>query len=259
MKKNIRLELNGGIGDSLKRILISYKIPDYCLKHDAVCHVAYGTTHDCGWENVLRKLCDRTDILRFVDRGEFERLDMPNITDSADPLYTAGRVLPLEFELRDDEDFTLPDDKLNIAIQLRGNDSRKFWSLDKVRRLVDLLKPKYNVWLYDRPEYIQSIGHMFHDVNRFVGDLARCAALVGRCDMLVAPDSWSKYVAQTYDKRMIILCVDVKYMSQDDMFRTCFHGLVNNPKTTLLGFEDDGGLVEHIDQIDVDQVAAALN
>lgn len=251
---NIKLELNGGIGDSLKRILIAYKVPDYCLKHGAICHTTYGTKHDCGWETVLKELCDRTDILEYVKRDEFKQIDAPNITDTIDHLYTKGRILPLEFKLSDSENFELANDKPNIAIQLRGNDSRKFWDANKVRQLVDLLKSNYNVWLYDRPEYMRSVEHLFPDVNCFIGNLAQCVLLVSRCDILISPDSWSKYVAQSYDKRMIILCMDVKYMTQEDMFRTCFHGLVNNPKVSLLGFKTNGRLVDHINEIDVRRI-----
>lgn len=256
--KNIKLELNGGIGDSLKRLLISYKVPDYCFKNNAICYITYGTKHDCGWSTHIQELCDRTSILKYVDNKLFAESQLPNITDTVDHTFTKGQILPLQFKLTADEEFELPTNRENIAIQLRGNDSRKFWSLDKVRELVDLLKPNYNVWLYDRPEYMQSIKHMFQDVNCFIGNLAQCISLVSRCDILIAPDSWSKYVAQTYDKRMIILCMDVKYMSQEDMFRTCFHGLVNNPKVALLGFKENGTLVDHIDQIDVNKIISVL-
>ncbi len=258
-KKDVKLELFSGIGDSLNTLCIWNRIPAYCQRHSVKCFITYGRIRDCGWELMIKDLINRVDYLEYVERDQFDLKDALLIIPDNMGWHNYP-IVPMQVMLRPEEEFQLGTDKKNIALQLRGNDRVKYWDISKVVELITLLQDRYDIYVYDKPEFVDANRKALEDAGAIVfsGNLAQCYNLVQRCDILVSPDSWSKFVCRTMDKRQILLCTQVGYMTQEYMFQCCFNMIYGNPNVTIVGYKEDGRLVDNINEIDVGKVVEVI-
>ena len=145
----------------------------------------------------------------------------------------------------------------------------KQWNFSRWKGLVDAILEKYDhttIYLLDSPKQKETIEAYFMDgdprvINAAGSSLAESISLIAQMDLLIAPDSFSKYIALCNGVPAIILCADVGFMSPSDLLRGCFlNHIVYNDNYKLLGVEVEEDfnvkyMVKNVNDISVEEVA----
>ena len=259
LPKYLKIHLEGGIGDCLKVIMCNFPLQSLYNNYGIQTFVTYGGEHynDCGWEKILQtELLDLCSPFIYVKREAFAQINCPTVADffrKPKPFsLELSKYLPLDLKV----DIVAPQiGKRHVGIQLDSNDGRKKFSLDKWRLLINEILKQYqntHVYLFGAPSEREALDKAFEDSNRLHNTcgniLAQSLKLIGRMNLFISPDSFSKYVCLCENIPAILLCAELSYMTVEDMLTTCFKGIHNNDNFKLLGLAPTP--VQDINKID---------
>jgi hypothetical protein len=274
--KFVKLYLEGGIGDCIK--VLSYLFPiGYYIKEKGLscCYVTYGKRYnDCGHSNLIKDLVSRCYLLKWVEPQVFDSLDLPELTwrtkmppqlnefafDGCPNFY---RLFP---ELQIDEQFqiiSLPEKY--IVIQTSSNAEEKCWGKENfellIHRFLELF-PNYFVYIYDKTRIINIINPRV--IYTSGNSLSLDIHILSMAKVLVAADSWTKYVARWTDVGQVLLVSSLPTIDSNDLLKSCFPCLINDPSVKLLGVTPNNGslidvekpikIVNHVKDITFDEV-----
>jgi hypothetical protein len=231
---------------------------------DGIVYWGYGgnATKSSGWEILLNKdFFGRNHFFKNVTENEFNQLSCPELFNG----YSGNVMLEWDdefnrkkcgFDIHLSKDEELQVSKLmsegdyHIAIQIKGNDPKKIYSQEKLKSVIDKIienLPTAKIYLLDSPS-VKLDNALLVDarVVNCIGltNFAQNVKIIKRCDLLIAPDSFSKYIANWSTTKMIILCAHLPYIAPNEMLKDAFNlvGLCHNNKVTLLGIEYDDKL-----------------
>lgn len=285
--------LKGGIGDCIKHLTCNFALPSLHKNYGTQVFVAYEgfginpqdqaerisdtkiaqlKNNESPWGKVLREnVFEKAPFLISVPAHIFDSIECPTVNswfDTFGPqLYKKlEELLPLK--LNHSPQHTLSKKYKNIGIQLSSNEKCKTWEKEKWRSLVEKILKKYKhtrIYLIDKPSNQDSINKNFNiSQERLISTagspLAESISLISKLDLLIAPDSFSKYIALCNKVPSIILCADVEFMTPSDLLRGCFLAdIVYNDNFKLLGVEVEENfnvkhMVKNINEISVDEV-----
>ena len=266
---DLKLRIFGGIGDSLKVMTCNLPLQDYCDKTGKKIYITYGGEgyNDCGWNHLLKEnIFDRSECLNWIAEKDYIGLDLPEAKtyfgdykefDTFKPLTLNGETIKIDI------------DKYNVAIQIKGNDSRKKWQHEKYDEVCQFLlnnNPDTQIYIVDGPDTVIQTG-LLEDkkIINMIGksSLFQNIQLLGQMDLFIGPDSFSKYVCRCNNVKQILLTLDVKYVTPNEMLRNCFRGLTHNENVKLVGIEYDDDLevshiVNDVKEIEIREVIDAI-
>ena len=261
--KYLKIHLEGGIGDCLKVLTVNFALLSLYKKHKCETVIAYGgpKVNDCGWGNILKnELIDQIEGFSYIDHKEFDELDCPTVqdffkTDARQLLLQ--KLMPLKFKNK----FHFPlSAHRRIAIQTDSNDKRKKYSIEKWEKLIQKILKKYkhtDLYIFDSPsradyldKHLSTTHNRVHNCSGI--KLWESITLLQKMDLLIAPDSFSKYICLPSRVAAIILCAELHYMNTSDMLRTCFNGIHHNDNFKLIGLGAEP--VSNINQIEVEEI-----
>lgn len=244
--KYLKIHLHSGIGDCIKILTCNYPLLSLNKEYGTKIIATYGGdgTNDCGWGSLIEnELIDHIDGFIYVSNKEYELSKHQTVesffkNDAKNLLLES--YLPLEFKK--------PKDRLDkhvrrISIQTDSNDERKKYPIENWAEITDELIKKYkntHVYLFDAPkrrEYIDNNIDTTHErVHNMAGkQLWESISLLQEMDLIISPDSYSKYIALCSRIPGILLCCELEYIDVDQMLRNCFNGIYNNDNYKLLG------------------------
>ena len=283
----VKIMVHSGIGDCAKLISRHNNLQYLFESSDGIVYWAYGgnSTKSSGWEDLLNKdFFGRNRFFKNVTETDFNQLNCPELFNG----YSGNVMLEWDeefnrkscgFDLCLSENEELQVSKLmsegdyHIAIQIRGNDPKKNYSQEKLKAVIDEIienLPSAKIFLLDSPS-VKLDNALLVDarVVNCIGltNFAQNVKIIKRCHLLIAPDSFSKYIANWSTTRMIILCAHLPYIAPSDMLKDAFDlvGLCHNNKVTLLGIVYDDKLnvsycCDDVNEIKYDLIVnAALN
>ena len=261
LPKYLKIHLEGGIGDCLKVLTCNFPLRSLYEQHQVQTFVTYGGKgyNDAGWGEILKKeIIDQTDHL--ID-GDGRKDPCPDVQDFFDnnPLPHLEKLLPLL--LNSQSPTPIPSKKCrNIAVQLDSNDPRKKLPLKKWNELIQRILNEHkhtHLYIIDAPsrkEIITSEIDLSSDrVSCTAGNsLSQTIHLLSQMDLVIAPDSFSKYICLCHRIPGIILCAELSYMTVSDMLLTCFGGIHDNDNFKLLGL--GASPVQNINEINTNEI-----
>ena len=248
LPKYLKIHLEGGLGDCIKTITCNFPLLSLYKHHSCNIIVTYGGegTNDCGWENIIQhELINHIEGFSYITNKEFQSLDCATVQDFF--RKRAGNLslenyLPLKF--KNNFTFPLPTYR-RIAIQTDSNDGRKKYLIENWQRIIEeiLQNHKYtDIYLFDAPDrkgYLDEYLDTSHcRVHNLAGhQLWESISLMQKMDLLISPDSYSKYIALCSRVPAVLLCCELSYVSVEEMLRTCFRDICANDNYKLLGLE----------------------
>lgn len=270
----LKIPLDGGIGDCIRTLSSYFPIQAYYDKWNPIfgvkVHVSYGFKNDCKWEDLLvENLFNRNPMFHYVrDKEEFKRVKGHNLPYDPNICKTA-KELPLgqiriDLSEKEKEQIALDPNKRHVVMQLGGNDPHKMWQMEKwdwlARRLLER-DPDITVHIVDAayrqvpPGICQD-----HRIVNHIGHInfAQVLNLVQAADVLVAPDSYSKYVAGTWSKktRSVVMISRVSYTTPEEMIRWAYPNLLFNERVKFVGIDYDKDLNVHSIKDDIKEIEA---
>ena len=263
----LKVHLEGGIGDCLKVIMCNFPLQSLYNDYGIQTFVTYGGEHynDCGWEEVLRtQLLDLCQPFIYVNREAYSKINCPTVSDffrQPKPFsLEVSKYLPLDLNT---EINTPIRGNRHLGIQLDSNDGRKKFSLDKWSQMIDeiLNRHRYtHIYLFGAPRERDLLDEKFKPSGRLHNTcgntLAQSLKLIGKMNLFISPDSFSKYVCLCENVPAILLCAELSYMTVEDMLKTCFQDIHNNDNFKLLGLGPTP--VQDINNISVDSVLSKI-
>ena len=244
--KYLKIHLHSGIGDCIKTLTCNYPLLSLNKKYGTEIITTYGGegTNDCGWESLIKnELINHIEGFEYVSNEDYKRLKHQTVEsffeDNANNLLLES-YLPLQFK---NSTIYLTKHVRRIAIQTDSNDGRKKYPIENwaviTKAIVERSKHT-QVYLFDAPhrrEYIdKNIDTTQERVYNMAGkELWESISLLQQMDLLISPDSYSKYVALCSRVPAILLCCELEYIDADEMLRTCFSGIYGNDNYKLLG------------------------
>ena len=273
--------LKGGIGDCIKHLTCNFALPSLYKNYGTQIFVTYegfgvnpeerlekvssakiAELENSGspWGHVLREnILEKAPFLISVSSRVFNSLTCDTVNswfDAFGPQLYGKLEDLLPLELNSPPAPPLSKKYRNIGIQLSSNEESKMWGLDNWQSLIGGILAKYKgtcIYLIDEPCKQNSINKNYNLrpgrlINAAGKPLAETIDLISRLDLLIAPDSFSKYVALCNKVPSIILCCELDYMSPSDMFRSCFLSEISyNDNFKLLGVDlKENFTVNHI-------------
>lgn len=275
LPRYLKIHLHSGIGDCIKTLTCNYPLLSLSKKYGTEIIATYGGegTNDCGWESLIKnELINHIQGFSYVSKKEYELLKHPTVEsffkNGAKNLLLES-YLPLQFKKT--KTF-LTKHVRRIAIQTDSNDGRKKYPIENWAEIIkEILKKHKNthVYLFDAPkrrDYIDNNIDTTHErVYNMAGkELWESISLLQQMDLLISPDSYSKYIALCSRVPAILLCCELEYISVDDMLEFCFKGIYNNDNYQLLGLKYSNGhqvedAVKDIKEINRQEIIDHLN
>ncbi len=253
-----RLALTGGVGDCLNTLTLWRRCPALHARTGLRTLVGYGGPNDCGWSDAICDLCDRSDCLEYCD--DTSRWDAAR--DLPDASWSGLAVMSLGLRLGPSEGIGIDPARFTVAVQPRGNAPQKRWSSNRVRALLAALETGTDCVVLVGPSDLDEFSTVLDGVGGCsvlsVG-LASAIDLVGRCDHLVAVDSWSKYVRRWRSRSMDLVVADVPPVTPWSELRRCFGDIPEQGNARLWGLGGDGSLAAHCDDADPLAIAESVN
>jgi hypothetical protein len=256
-KVKLKINLHSGLGDCLRILSLHPSISgngNYANIKIYYTYAALGMQNNNWGPLLISDILGRNDIFEYVSEDDFINLNAIELTNGTPPsgnLYFKdyfpnehqGFAIPLSLIEQQEISEFLKNGNLKIGIQLSGNDPKKHYDLELRLELLRLILEKYpesQIFLFDKPNYPVDKKLLFDNrIINLVGkvSMAQTCNLIRLVDFWIAPDSYSKYIRNWEDKKQIILCTTLPYISNENMLKYCFNnvGLCSNSKVNLLG------------------------
>lgn len=267
LPKYLKMHLAGGIGDCIKLTTCNYPLISLNKKHGTEIIITYGGegTNDCGWKSLIKnELINHIEGFSYVSNKEYELLKHQTVESF---FKNHGRDLSLEsylpFQFKKDK-ACLTKHVRRIGIQTDSNDGRKKYPIENWAEIIKEIVERYeytHVYLFDAPnrrEYINKNIDTTHErVYNMAGkELWESVFLLQKMDLIISPDSYSKYIALCSRIPAILLCCELEYIGVDEMLRTCFNGIHNNDNYKLLGLDPQP--VKNINKITTKKIISCI-
>jgi len=258
----LKIMLFSGIGDCLRTISRNRSLSSYINKYPCDIYWSYAGhgLQDAGWSRLLQDfIFGRVKNYHYVSPEEFDKVDAFKLFNG----YAGTALLShyfkdekqgINIELIPEEvaeiDSHVAGKELKIGIQLAGNDPKKNLKTSMLLELFKLIFEKYpnsNIFIIDAPSRAVD-AELLADprVVNLVGktNLAQNIHLIQKMNTWIAPDSFSKYVANWSNTRQLILCCRLPYIEPKDMLVGAFKivGLLFNKQVSILGIDYDDDL-----------------
>jgi hypothetical protein len=261
-----KLHIHSGLGDSL-RAINDTRVVVRCLVERVKCLIIYQNRLKTAWQtnnaSTFATLCNHVDFFEYTEDEEFFLTNPATLLTSRE----ADQNLPITSLPLKDIEVALKNDSsvgsTNIVLHLQGSQAYKQIKEETVLSVIDYLSAKSSVTLHliDHPGHydrnVRKYGK-YENVCIYKHNFPQNYRLVQLCDMLIAPDSYTKYVDTC--KKMVILCSSVPYMSPVQMFAGAFKDLKNKDNVRIVGNQNDDytELVKSIDEIPTSVVICAI-
>jgi len=267
LPKYLKIHLHSGIGDCIKTLTCNYPLLSLNKKYGTEIITTYGGegTNDCGWESLIKnELISHIEGFSYVSNKEYELLKHPTVEsffkNHAKNLLLESH-LPFQFK---NPKTCLTKHVRRIAIQTDSNDSRKKYPIENWAAITKVIVERdehTHVYLFDAPnrrEYINKNIDTTHErVYNMAGkELWESVSLLQKMDLIISPDSYSKYIALCSRIPAILLCCELEYIGVDEMLRTCFNGIHNNDNYKLLGLYPEP--IQDISEIDTKEIVSFI-
>lgn len=255
-----KIMMHSGIGDCVRAISRHDTLGQIFSVSSGAVYWAYGGngTQSSGWEGLLNEyFFGRNKNFKNISAVEFNDLPCPELFNgysgranlkSNMPFAKQGFDISLSIEEEQVIFNLLRGAEFRVALQIKGNDPKKCYPQDKLKILIDGIlskRPNARIYLLDSPntfveDYLYSDSRVINCIG--VTNISQNINIILNCDVLIAPDSFSKYVAGWADIHQVILCAHLTYIEPSNMLRHAFDvvGLYNNPRVKLLGINHDG-------------------
>jgi len=256
-----KLAVDSGLGDCL-RVINNTKIVARCLAENTKCFLNYKVKNNEQWsldnKETFKKFVEAVSIFEYVDDDAFLQLDVPKANDKrhfSEPLVP----IPLHGTLP----INIDSSATNVAVHVAGSCFRKTFTEEQLSEIFHYFRNKNIVFhIVDKPSKVSANRKAFKKFSNVVcSELTfnQNYQLITMCDMLLAPDSFSKYVARTAKIKMILVCCMLPYISDITlMFKYCFADIADSPDTTILGWKTESTLVGKIADFPAGEIIKAL-
>lgn len=258
-----KLNIHSGLGDSLRR-LNECRVVVLCTEQNTKCLVSYQDRLQNSWRTENAKtfatLIAKVDCLEYIEDAEaFSRSSATQLQPN-DKKFEGLPILNLDIRIGLPEEFNPAD--YNIALHVGGSTAYKKLRIATLYALCDFLsEQKATIYIVDYPGHYDKNKKLFSKypaVKVIKSNFPESCKLIQACDLLIAPDSYSKYL--DLDKKMLILCTCAPYMSFDLMFSYAFKDLLNKSTIKIIG-QTPGmaeGSINDVCQISPEETLAAL-
>jgi hypothetical protein len=268
-----RLHVSHGLGDCLRKLLLDFKVPSYHKNTGGTVYTSFefrNPVRHTEWElNNASVICDfikNVSGIRFLPWEEYVNSSIPLLRSSETahlelaPFCLDGAPLPK----------LVNENKKNIAIQTRGggydNSPKQFLHSVIVDIIHGLDSNIYDAHIVDTPRgnYLNELKSKLHkhtNVYFYEHSFFQNYVLVSLCDVLIAPDSWSKYVINNsgQDLNKIIVCTHLDYVkNKEELLRVYFKSLVNS-RTRILGYDDNGVAMSSVADLETHVMLSELS
>ena len=259
-----KIELYAGLGDCL-RALNNCGVTYLCEKENTKCFVTYRGHTATSWQaenwKTFKTLIDCVDMLEYdctnVDNNELKPIFQLRDENLKHP------ILPLKINITSESiENSLAEARYNVALHMRGSTAYKKINESTLTDLCDFFdKTSTLLHIVDHPGYYKQNAELlggYKNVRLHNHNFPQNCKLLQNCDMLIAPDSFSKYVNPHTKK--ILLCTVVPYQTTERTFSISFKGIYGKDSVRILGAkgEDPLDLVSDVAEIPSSKVIAAV-
>lgn len=290
--KHLKTSLYGGIGDTIKILSCLFALPSLHKNFGTKIYVSYNgfgdnidldstapslnvkgvSTIPSPWASVLKdNIFKPCPFLIPCSANDLTVLNVPTVQELFDangPFLKQALTPFLPLPLG--RGSPLPGNPAfsKIVVQISSNSPEKMWEVNSWILLVDALLKSVEdceIYIIDSPDKKPYIDRFFNTHHPRLFNLAglslqKSISAISQADLLIAPDSFSKYIALCHGVRSIILCSELPYISPSDMLRSCFlKSITYNNKFSLLGidYKEDyvvSHCVKNVNEITVEEV-----
>lgn len=261
-----KLQVHAGLGDCL-RIINNCRIVTRCKKEKTRCYINYKIIKDESWVYTNRdtfiKLIENVHIFDYIDEVTFDACPAA-LANAKEEIYTQETLLPLPIHStvsRLPEQFDAT--KVHITVQLTGSTQNKAFSNHQLYSIFSAFSGDAILFhILDHPNKFVKNKELFANFNNVICrelDFNDNYKLVTLCDLLLAPDSFSKYAMLAADKKGVLVCNKLHYIgTPTGMFEYAFVGITNNPKVIILGWKNKTKLVNKVSDFSSDKIIKAI-
>jgi hypothetical protein len=265
-----KINVASGLGDCLRRIN-NCRVIAMCLKSNTKCQVSYKpfiveepAAFEINNKQALITLIDKSDVLEYIEYPQF--LSSPATAIQYDQeVYETEKldVIPVSVDVSEIA-ASFKTHKINIALQIRGGDGVKEFGKDMIVKVLSAFDlDVYQFHVIDKPSNFLKNKEFFNRFKNVVCrnlDFAENYKLITLCDLLIAPDSFSKYAAHAANKKMVILCCIPSFLiTVDHMFEWCHRGMTNNSNVIHLGQTNYKTLTDKLSDISAEEIVSAVH
>lgn len=241
MCNNYKIWLEGGMGDSLKVLSFLYPMQYLHDTEGTITYITYGKKYnDCNHEVLFKILTIRNNALKWINPEDFDNLKCEELTWRKECKTNFPNIIsPLKIKLAKLEQEKINKPQNYIVIQLSSNDGVKCWGRNNYVSLCEkiLQKTNYEIVVFDW-EHTLKFELKHKRIHDFIGNnLFFNLNVIKNAKLLIAPDSWSKYVARWYNVPQILMCCELSYMQPKEMFESCFGEIYLQQNVKILGIE----------------------
>jgi len=279
----LKIMLYSGIGDSLRAVSRNSAIKSYMNDFPCEIYWSYGGhgLKNGSWQELLKEyFFDRTESFIYIPPEDFDAVNAFNIFNGYSGASGFVNLFEderqgLEIRLTSDEMVLVNEIKAysgyRVGIQLAGNDPKKVLKNDMLLALFQKIlsnREDVRIYIIDAPNRVLDPSLLFDSrVVNLIGitNFSQNLHLIQNMDCWIAPDSFSKYVANWSNVYQLILCCKLTYCEPRDMLISAFGvtGLLENKRVKILGLKYDENFdvqsyVNDVDEIGSDEIGSLV-